>query len=317
MAPASPGRTVRVAAAQASPVLLDLDGTLARLDQWTARAAAAGARLVAFPESWIPGYPVWLDLSPGAALWGHRGAREVFARLLANAVEIPGPAADRIGEIARSRGVTLVVGVHERAGRSLYNTVVTWGPDGRLLNRHRKLMPTHGERLVWGLGDGTGLRAVDTPAGRVGALICWEHWMPLARQALHDQTEEIHVALWPGVHEMHQVASRHYAFEGRCFVLAVGSIIALADIPPELPPAAPGQGPGGRLAIAGGSAILAPDGSVLAGPVFDEEHLLIADLDLDRIPRESLTLDVSGHYSRPDLFEFRLRERPLPPRAAT
>lgn len=302
MAPASPGRTVRVAAAQASPVLLDLDGTLARLDQWTARAAAAGARLVAFPESWIPGYPVWLDLSPGAALWGHRGAREVFARLLANAVEIPGPAADRIGEIARSRGVTLVVGVHERAGRSLYNAVVTWGPDGRLLNRHRKLMPTHGERLVWGLGDGTGLRAVDTPAGRVGALICWEHWMPLARQALHDSGEQIHIAAWPTVKEMLQIASRHYAHEGRTFVLAAGSILHAGQIPSEL--RLPDGMPPEAVVQRGGSAIIAPDGRYLAEPVYDAEAIITAELDLDMIIRESMALDVTGHYSRPDVFDF-------------
>ena len=154
-------------------------------------------------------------MSSDAAVWGHAGALAVFTRLYANAVELPGPACDRMAEAARAHRLTLVVGVHERAGRSLYNTILTFGPDGALLNRHRKLVPTYSERLVWGNGDPAGRCSVATPAGRVGGLVCWEHWMPLARQALHDSGEEIHVALWPGVQGLHQVASRHYAFEGR------------------------------------------------------------------------------------------------------
>jgi predicted amidohydrolase len=300
-------RVVRVAAVQAAPALLDLSVSLDRLQAWTGRAAGEGAELVAFGETWLTGYPVWLDESPEAALWGHPGARAVFQRLVENSVEVPGPAVDRMAGLAREHGVTLVVGVHERAGRTLYNTQLTFTPDGSLLRRHRKLMPTYHERMVWGQGDGSALAAVTVNGARVGSLVCCEHWMPLARQALHDSGEEIHVAGWPGVHEMHQVASRSYAFEGRCFVLAVGSILRVKDMPPELPPRPERGRDPEAFVIRGGSAIIAPNGRYLAGPVYDEEAVIVADCDLSEITRESLTLDVSGHYSRPDVFEFRVK----------
>jgi predicted amidohydrolase len=158
--------------------------------------------------------------------------------------------------------------------------------------------------MVWGQGDAAGLRAVDTPYGRVGGLVCWEHWMPLARQALHDSGEAIHVAVWPTVHEMHQVASRHYAFEGRCFVIAAGSIMRASALPPELE-RHPGKAPSGDTwVMRGGSAIIGPNGQYLCGPVFDQETLLVGELDLDDVRREQMTLDVSGHYARPDAFHF-------------
>ncbi|HEX7939215.1 MAG TPA: nitrilase-related carbon-nitrogen hydrolase, partial [Gemmatimonadaceae bacterium] len=201
----------------------------------------------------------------------------------------------------------MVVGVVERVesgpGRgTLYNSLLTFSPDGTLANHHRKLMPTYTERMVWGAGDANGLHAVDTPAGRVGGLICWEHWMPLARQTMHDSGEDIHVAAWPTVHEMHQLASRHYAFEGRCFVLAAGALMKMSAMPRELE-LHPGRT--GEWALSGGSMIVAPDGKVLAGPVLDKEKVLLAEIDLDHVRQESMTLDVSGHYSRPDAFEFR------------
>jgi predicted amidohydrolase len=229
-----------------------------------------------------------------------------------NSVVVPGPETDRQGRAAREHGVVVSIGVHERVARgpghgSLYNTQILLGPDGSILSRHRKLVPTHAERLAWAPGDGSGLEAADTPAGRVGALICWEHWMPLARQALHRSAEQIHVAAWPTVRDMYLVASRHYAFEGRCFVLAVGQIVAAADLPRELAlPAGIGRDTA-TLVVSGGSAIIGPDGALLAGPVFDREEILTADLDLGRIAEESMLLDVTGHYDRPDLFEFRLK----------
>jgi len=302
----APSRVVRVAAVQAAPVFLDLAASLDRLEEWARRAAEQQARLIAFGETWLVGYPEWLDESPEAALWGHRGAQAVFQRLVENSVSVPGPATDRLGKLARELRATLVVGVHERAGRTLYNTQLTYGPDGSLARRHRKLMPTYHERLIWGQGDGAALAAVAVDGARVGSLICWEHWMPLTRQALHDSGEEIHVAGWPGVQEMHQVASRSYAFEGRCFVLAVGSILRRKDMPPELPPRGATADPDAFL-IRGGSAVIAPNGRYLAGPVYDEETIVVADCDLSEITREALTLDVSGHYSRPDVFDFRVK----------
>ncbi len=200
-----------------------------------------------------------------------------------------------------------MVGVHERAGRTLFNTQLTFDTDGALARRHRKLMPTYHERLIWGQGAGRSLAAVSVNGARVGSLICWEHWMPLARQAMHDSGEEIHVAGWPGVQEMHQIASRSYAFEGRCFVLAVGSILRVRDMPPELPPKADKPGVPDGFMIRGGSAIIAPNGRYLAGPVYDQETVVVADCDLSEITREALTLDVSGHYSRPDVFHFKVK----------
>jgi len=301
-----PSRTIRVAAVQAAPALLDLEASLDRLEQWARRAAGEGARIAAFGETWLTGYPAWLDESPGAALWGNAGAKAVWERLVTNAVEVGGPATRRLGALAKELSLALVVGVHERAGRTLYNAQLYFAPDGTLAHRHRKLMPTYHERLVWGLGAGDDLKAVELAGARVGGLVCWEHWMPLARQAMHDAGEEIHVAGWPAVQDMHQVASRAYAFEGRCFVLAVGSLLRVRDLPPELPPRPEKSQPDDFL-VRGGSVIIAPNGRLLAGPVWDEEALLVADCDLGEITRESLTLDVSGHYSRPDVFEFRVR----------
>jgi predicted amidohydrolase len=304
--------TVRVAAVQAAPVFLDLEASVDKAIDLVGRAAKRGARLVAFGETWLPGYPAWLDLCPGAAEWNSPGARAIHARLRANSLVIPGPETERLGRAARRHGVVLVIGGHERvegaAGHgTLYATQMIFGADGALLSTHRKLVPTHAERLAWGQGDGGGLAAVETSCGRVGALICWEHWMPLARQAMHQSGEAIHVAVWPTVRDMYQVASRQYAFEGRCFVLAVGQIIRAGDLPRELPLPAPFKGKPDALVVSGGTCIIGPDGTLLAGPVFDREEIVLADLDLGRIAGELMSLDVTGHYNRPDLFEFRLR----------
>nr|AAR97484.1 nitrilase [uncultured organism] len=304
-------KSIRIAAVQAAPAFLDLAGTLDRLEAWARKAAATGARVIAFPETWLPGYPAWIDSSPEAAIWGHPGSRDLHQRLMENAVEVPGPATARIAKLAGELGVTIVVGAHERAGNTLYNTALTFGPEGRLLNHHRKLVPTYSERLLWGYGDGAGLVAPAVDGVKVGALVCWEHWMPLTRQAMHDVGEHVHVALWPGVHEMHQVASRHYAFEGRCFVIAVGSILRVDQMPKQLPPLEKYAKSAKGLMIAGGSAIIAPNGRYVAAPVYDEETIVTADCDLGEIPREAQTLDVSGHYSRPDVFSFGVvRHRP-------
>src|SRR5512133_94647 len=304
--------TTRVAIVQDEPAATLAEG-LARTRELAARAAASGAALVAFPETWLPGYPAWLDVCRDAALWNHPPVKRVFARMAEHSVVVDGESGRALAAIARDLHVTLVVGVTERVeegvGRgTLYNSLVTFGPDGALLNHHRKLVPTYTERMVWGLGDANGLRAVATPAGRVGGLICWEHWMPLARQAMHDSGEDIHVAVWPNVHEMLQVASRHYAFEGRCFVLAAGSLLRARDLPPELEPHPDRVTSPSQWVLRGGSAIIGPDGAYVAGPVFDEPCILTADLDLDRVREEKMSLDVAGHYSRPDCFELRITD---------
>jgi len=287
----------------------DLEHGLALTRQLTQAAADRGATLVVFPETWIPGYPAWLDVCRDVALWDHGPVKRVFARMAENSVDITGESGRALGAIAKDAGVTLVVGVTERVssgtGRgTLYNALLTYASDGTLLNHHRKLVPTYTERMVWGQGDAAGLVAVETSAGRIGGLVCWEHWMPLARQALHDSGEDIHVAVWPTAHEMLQVASRHYAFEGRCFVVVAGSLMRMNALPPELEvhPDKASQ----TWALRGGSAIIAPNGQYRAGPVFEEPCTLVADLDLAQVREESMSLDVAGHYSRPDVLTIRV-----------
>jgi predicted amidohydrolase len=302
-------RVIKAAIVQAevaTDVASGLDLTRAK----ALEAASLGAELIVFPETWIPGYPAWLDLCRDTALWDHPPVKAVFARIVDNSLAIPGPGLDHLAETARLASATLVVGISERvdrdAGRgTLYNSLVTVGPDGRLLNHHRKLMPTYTERLVWGAGDVEGLRAVDTPAGRVSALVCWEHWMPLARQALHESGEDIHVAVWPTVHDLHQVASRQYAFEGRCFVLASGALMRASSLPAELEHHPDRVSCPEQWILRGGSAIIGPDGKYLAEPVYEEAAIVTAELDLRRASEERMTLDVTGHYHRPELFDFR------------
>ena len=301
----------RVAIVQAE-VTADPAAMLERTAALARTAAAGGAGLIVFPETWIPGYPAWLDVCRDAALWDHAPVKQAFARMAESSVRVAGPEGEALAAIARAAGATLVVGVTERVGHgpgrgTLYNTLLTYGPDGSLLNHHRKLVPTYTERMVWGPGDADGLRAVDTPAGRVGGLVCWEHWMPLARQALHQSGEDLHVAVWPTVHEKHQLASRHYAFEGRCFVLAAGSLMSAAALPPGLERHPDRVRAPEQWVLRGGSAIIGPDGEYVVEPIFEEPQILTAELDLGRVREESMTLDVAGHYHRPDCFEFRAR----------
>lgn len=301
-------QTVTVAVVQ-DEIAPNLESGLILTRRRAMMAADAGAQLIVFPETWLPGYPAWLDVCRDAALWNHDPVKREFARMAHNSIAIPGPAFDELCETARATAATLVVGVVERVeggpGRgSLYNSLITIGPDGKLLNHHRKLMPTYTERLVWGTGDAAGLQAVDTPVGRVGGLICWEHWMPLARQALHDSGEDLHVAVWPTVIDAHQLASRHYAFEGRCYVLAAGALMRASQLPLGLEPDPKKVPDPAALVMRGGSAIIGPDGNYLAGPVFDEPTILTAKVDLEQCRAEKMTLDVSGHYSRPDIFSL-------------
>jgi predicted amidohydrolase len=248
------------------------------------------------------------------AVWDSPAVKEVFARHASESVDVAGEGGAALAGIARGLGITLVIGIVERVhgGRghhTLYNSVVVYGADGALLNHHRKLVPTYTERMLWGNGDAAGLRTVDTPAGRLGALICWEHWMPLSRQALHESGEDVHVALWPTVHDGHQLASRHYAFEGRCFVLAAGSLMRAKRLPPELAPHPERVHSPDQFVLRGGSAIIAPDATYITEPVYERAETIIADLDMSMVRRESMTLDVGGHYSRPDCFDFSVVRR--------
>lgn len=315
-----PQSVVVVAAVQAAPIYQNLERSLARALELIAEAARRRAQLVVFPEAWLPGYPAWLDVCRDVAVFDNQTVKRLFAQLVEQSVVVPGPITEALGNAAREHNLTLVIGVNERViegpGRgTLYNSVLTFGPTGELLNRHRKLVPTFNERLIWGPGDGGSLQVVETPAGRVGSLICWEHWMPLVRQTLHVGGEDIHVALWPTVKEMYQIAARHYAFEGRCFVLSVGSIMRRQDLPRELELTPAVAQSNSEYILSGGSSIVGPDGQYVAGPSFDSEVIILARINLERIREESMTLDVTGHYNRPDLFSFDYRVPGLLPRA--
>jgi predicted amidohydrolase len=298
---------------QASPVFMNLEASLAKAVALVEEAANKGAKLVAFGETWLAGYPAWLDYCRGAALWNYEPTKEVFAHLRRSSVVVPSAETKTLGEIAAKHGIVLIIGINERveqgAGNgTLYNSLLTFGADGKLLNHHRKLVPTYTERMVWGQGDAAGLEAVKTDFGRVGSLICWEHWMPLARQAMHNSGEDVHVAVFPTVHETHQIASRHYALEGRCFVLAAGLLMKSADLPAQLLTETDLSKLPENI-LRGGSCIVAPDGGFVAHPIFDDETIIIAELDLTQIDKEKMTLDVSGHYSRPDIFEFAVNRK--------
>ncbi|MEX2283920.1 MAG: carbon-nitrogen hydrolase family protein [Gemmatimonadota bacterium] len=274
-----------------------------------AEAARAGAELIAFPETWLPGYPAWLDVCPSMSLWDHGPTKAVYRRFHEHSITVPGPETERIARAASDGDTTVVMGAVERvdggAGHgTLYNVLLTFGADGTLVNHHRKLMPTFTERLVWGLGDARGVRTVTAGHTRIGGLICWEHWMPLARQALHEAAEQIHVAAWPQVKEMNLIASRHYAFEGRCFVLCAGGLMRADSLPPELTPDPSLVAGPDSWVLRGGSCIIGPDGSFIVEPVYERADILFAELDLGRIAEEAMALDVTGHYSRPDCFRL-------------
>jgi predicted amidohydrolase len=297
-------RVIRVAIAQVAPVYYNKSASLTKALEVVRDAASQGAGLIAFGETWLPGYPAWLDVCPNAALWNHEPTKEVFAELRENSISVNGPEVARLTASARDLQIGIVIGINERvdaglAQKTLYNSLLTISPVGRVVNHHPKLIPTFTERLVWGAGDGRGLASVDIREARIGGLICWEHWMPLARMAMHQAGEHIHVAVWPTVNEVAQLASRHYAFEGRCFVLAVGLMMRTADIPAKLT-----HDIKEPWVERGGSAIISPNASYVVEPVYDREQLIVADLDLTMIDRECMSLDVSGHYARPDVFSF-------------
>jgi predicted amidohydrolase len=294
----------RVALAQFAPVFHNKQATLAKALEILHQASAKGAQLVVLGETWFPGYPEWLDVCPSAGLWNNEPTKRVFAELRQNSIAIDGLEVQALAQAARQLKIGIVIGINERvehgAGQgTLYNSLLTFSPDGAIANHHRKLVPTFTERMVWGNGDGGGLDSVSIAGARVGGLICWEHWMPLARTAMHQAGEHIHVAVWPTANEIAQLASRHYAFEGRCFVLAVGLMMRTSDLPVDLP-----HNLSAEWAIRGGSAIIAPNASYIVEPIYDREELIVANLDLTMIDRESMALDVTGHYSRPDIFTF-------------
>ncbi len=309
------GSSFVAAAIQAAPVVLDLDRSVEKAVGLIHEAGRNDARLAVFGETWLPGYPAWIF---GASGWDDPASKRAFARLQENAVEVPGPATDRLCDAAREAGVHVVMGINERdtsfSRGTIYNSLLFISDTGTILGVHRKLVPTHAERIVWGWGDGSTLHVFDTSIGRLGGLICWEHWMPLARFAMHAKGEQIHVAVWPEVPEIHHLASRHYAFEGRCYVICVGTYTTTADLPTdfeliEATGAAGDFGEPGEI-LPGGSGIIGPDAQWVAGPVANQESIVYGEIDLGRIAEEQQALDSAGHYNRPDVFSLTVDERP-------
>jgi nitrilase len=300
---------VRVAVVQAAPVAFDREFTLAKVRQLTRDAAARGARLVVFPEAFVSAYPRGMTFG---AVIGSRTAegREWYRRYWESSVAVPGEAVDTLADIARESSTHLAIGVIERDGGTLYCTVLFFAPDGDYLGKHRKLVPTASERLVWGQGDGSTMPVFDTPVGKLGAAICWENYMPLYRTALYAKGVQIYIAPTADSRDGWIASMRHIAIEGRCFVLSSNQFARRRDYPSDYP----GDFPADPDAIVtrGGSCIVNPLGDVVAGPVYDGEAILTADVDLGDIVRGKFDLDTVGHYARPDVFELVVDERPKP-----
>ena len=297
-------RAVTVACAQVEPVILDREATLDKLETVAAEAAGKGAELVVFPETFVPVYPSsrW---AKAFAAWQNEGAKETFARMAENSVAVGSPAEQRLGAAAKELGIWLVTGVNEvdaeRPG-TIYNALLYHAPDGTLALHHRKLVPTNHERLIWGQGDGRGLTTVDTGFGRIGGLICWENYMPLARFALYEAGVEIYVASTADDSEAWQATLVHIARESRAYVIAPSHLQRASSYPDDFPLASELEG--ADMLGFGGSAILAPDGSYLAGPLYEEERILYAELDPTRLLAERQRFDPVGHYHRPDVLRL-------------
>ncbi len=307
--------TVKVAVVQASPVLFDREATLKKTRDLIRDISAKGVDLILFPEAFIPAYPRGLGFG---AVIGSRSAagRRTFQRYWDNAVEVPGPATQVLGEAAREAGVYLAIGVIEKENRfgrgTLYCTLVYFGPDGQLLGKHRKLKPTGSERLIWGEGDGSTLPVFETPLGRLGGLICWENYMPLARMAMYGKGVEIYVAPTADPRDTWHCTLRHIACEGRCFVLGCNQFLTRSMFPEDLDGLEDLKDQP-EIMCRGGSAIISPLGEVLAGPLYDQEGVLYADLNMGEIVQGKYDFDVVGHYARADVFKLLINEQPLLP----
>jgi nitrilase len=306
--------STKIAVVQAPPVLLQREKTIAKVLSAIEEAANAGASLIVFPEAYVPGYPTWIwRLRPG----GDMGlSSEIHARLRGNAVDLARGDLQGVQDAAARHGATVVLGINELdsafSGTTLFNTVVIVGPNGALLNRHRKLMPTNPERMVWGMGDASGLRVVDTPAGRLGALICWESYMPLARYALYAQGLDIYVAPTWDAGESWIASMRHIAKEAGCWVVGTATALQGSDVPDDFPERDKLFTPDEWIND-GDAVVVKPMGAIAAGPLHRQKGILYCDIDPEAARRARRSLDVCGHYSRPDVFAFSVSRKPLAP----
>ena len=306
---------MKIAIVQKAPVLNNLNASTDLAVESIQEAALAGADLVIFAECWLSGYPAWLDYCRDVGIWDHPPVKTIWAEMYMNSPEIDGPEMRSICEEAALSEIHVALGLNEAVNRgkgnaTLYNAAVMIGSDGRILNHHRKLMPTYTEKLVHGLGDGHGLNSVSINQYNTGMLICWEHWIPLARQAMHDAGEDIHIAMWPMLRDRHLLASRHYAFEGRCYVLAAGQILCSSQIPDTLD--LTDEWKEKEYILRGGSCVFGPDGAYIHEPIYDAELIIYVDLPpREELVKERMNLAISGHYQRPDVFDLRVMKKRL------
>jgi nitrilase len=298
------------AVVQSSPVVFETKATLAKVRELTADAARRGAKLVVFPEAFLSSYPKGLDFGARVGVRTAQG-REDFRRYFDSAIAVPGPATDELSRIAKESSVHLVIGVIERDIGTLYCTILFFASDGAFLGKHRKLMPTAMERLIWGFGDGSTLPVYDTPLGKLGAVICWENYMPLLRMAMYAKGIQLYCAPTADDRDTWMATMQHVALEGRCFVLTACQHLRRGDCPADY--GAVQDNDPATVIMRGGSAIIGPLGQVLAGPVFNRDVILAADIDLSEIARGKYDFDVVGHYARPDVFQLHVNEKAAPP----
>jgi len=299
-------KTVRVAVVQDSPAVFDREATLAKTARLLAEAANRGAQLVLFPEAFVSAYPKGLDFGARLGMRFPYG-RDDFVRYFESAVDVPGEPTRFLGDAAKEHGIYLIIGVIERDGGTLYCTVLFFAPDGKLLGKHRKLMPTAMERLVWGFGDGSTMPVFDTPLGKIGSVICWENYMPLFRTYMYSQGVQLYCAPTADDRDTWLSTMQHIALEGRCFVLSCCQYLLRRDCPEQYA-TVQGNEPETVL-MRGGSCIVGPLGNVLAGPDFEGPCILTADLDLDDVARGKYDLDTVVHYARPDVFQLSVNLR--------
>jgi nitrilase len=293
--------------AQVGSVPFDTEASIAKVEDYIAKAGAAGCQIVVFPEAIVSGYPKGSDFDISIGRRTERG-REEFRRYFAGSINVPGPETRRVGQAAAAASLHVVVGVMERELGTLYCTALFFGPDGSLLGKHRKLMPTAGERVAWGFGDGSTLPVFATPIGNIGAVICWENYMPMLRMAMYAKGISIYCAPTADDRETWLPTMRHIALEGRCYVLTACQFIRRGDFPADYRCTISNDSQ--EILMRGGSSIIDPLGNVLVGPVFNEEALLTSELDMDALVRAKLDFDVAGHYARPDIFSLRVNEDP-------
>ncbi len=295
---------MRVAVVQAAPVLFDTPKSLQKCADLASDATKQGAELVVFPEAFVGGYPKGHDFGVALGIRSPEG-RDDFRRLFESAIEVPGTATEFIGKIAQNCTVHLVVGVVERDGGTLYCSALIFGPDGQMLGKHRKLMPTAMERVIWGTGDGSTLPVVTTKLGKIGSVICWENYMPLMRTAMYAKGIELYCAITVDDQERWIPTVRHIALEGRCFVLSACQFLQRSGLPTKQFLASQ------DMLIRGGSCIVGPLGELMAGPVYGEECVITANLDRADLARAKFDFDVVGHYARPDVFRLEVNDRPM------